>query len=1379
MEAILRDIEVNPRVDLRSAVIELKGFRERLRQIALESVQPEIIINASETAVKLKVVDGMLDKIDRRRVRAKIDVDTDNANRGVLGFITNFDKAGSSLRAFNGRLLAGVILIPLLIPLVIALAGAVGALSAALVVGALGFGVLIAAFSGIGDAVKALGDVQKNGAKDALAAAKAIRVAAKGVREAEQDVARAREDAAEASEGAAERVVDAQRSLGDAQDQAARAAEGAAQRVADAQQGIADAQRNAARQAEQAAEQVADALERQEDAQDDLTDANRDALRAQERLTEARKDAQDQIEDLAISVAGGALAERQAVIDLFEAEVAFRNARADTGATNLEREQALINLEQQRLRLIQVRTENARLAEEQVRSNKLGVEGSDAVVAAQDGIVAANGRVASAQEGVQEAAGGVRDALQSQAESAADNARSVGDAQRGLADAMQAQRQTSIDSARSIADAQRGVSEAIEAQGRTSRDNAQSLADAQQKLADAQENYQETLIKTREIGSASMAALEQAMGKLGPAGQAFAVFLATQVLPFLKEIRGVIQEAMLPGVTSFLQTLLQYGPQISAILGAMAKAIGDFLAQAATEVANSPAWQDFFTFLLQSGPGLFTLLLNLGLKVLTVFLQMVTAFGPLLEQVLMWLVEVTEAFSNWLQTPQGQKELREFLDYIVKIAPLVGAFFGALVMAAVSLGKALAPYAEDLLRIFTGVLNFIAGMDPKILGAIVLAILGLVFAIQFVLGLASLISTIGIAFTAGVLPIVGIIAGVILILFALGFAFILLWRNSETFRDIVKGAIEVVGNIFSWLWENVLRPVINFIIGYVTKLWEIWGAVFDLIGGIFRAFIGGISAAWDAFANSGMGKAIIEFFDKYVKPAWAGFADWARGFWGDIQDIFKVGVRFIVDTVLNDGLIAGFNFLARAYKTTEITPIKLPASFYMSSDGPAPGSLGKIGLPGHSAGGWTGPGEKYQEAGIVHADEFVVRKESQRKMRDRFPGLLDYINREGSLPGYAEGGVVAFGRFLQGRGFRVGEHPLFGGVAPVHKGRGHYEGRAIDVNFGPGGKSAEEKRAIDSIVGLARGYGLSSIWQSAGHFGHAHFEQGAAFKDIIGRVGDAAAAGGAALLGGLKDAAGVVVGAPLDYLLGKVRGLYGSFKDSAIGGILIGGVEHAVRGAADFIGKAASSAFDTQDTSVPVAAGGPVIDVIRNAAASRGWGQGGEWAALSRLIQKESSFNPTAQNPTSTAYGLFQFLNSTWAGTGFKKSSDPAIQTAAGLRYIADRYGTPSKALAFHNANNYYAEGGLVAGADNGPVLYDSGGWLQPGVTQVVNASGKPEPIFSASQWDSIAKGGMDSAGGEDHWHLHGSDVTPEDFADAVLFKKRVAKRGGVYAGVR
>lgn len=89
-------------------------------------------------------------------------------------------------------------------------------------------------------------------------------------------------------------------------------------------------------------------------------------------------------------------------------------------------------------------------------------------------------------------------------------------------------------------------------------------------------------------------------------------------------------------------------------------------------------------------------------------------------------------------------------------------------------------------------------------------------------------------------------------------------------------------------------------------------------------------------------------------------------------------------------------------------------------------------------------------------------------------------------------------------------------------------------------------------------------------------------------------------------------------------------------------------------------------------------------AAAYGWGTGAEWNALNGVVLLESGWCNKAQNPTSTAYGIGQFLDTTWAAVGATKSSDPATQITAMLRYIKERYGTPEKAYSFHIANGYY-----------------------------------------------------------------------------------------------
>lgn len=100
-----------------------------------------------------------------------------------------------------------------------------------------------------------------------------------------------------------------------------------------------------------------------------------------------------------------------------------------------------------------------------------------------------------------------------------------------------------------------------------------------------------------------------------------------------------------------------------------------------------------------------------------------------------------------------------------------------------------------------------------------------------------------------------------------------------------------------------------------------------------------------------------------------------------------------------------------------------------------------------------------------------------------------------------------------------------------------------------------------------------------------------------------------------------------------------------------------------------------QETA-PVATDGSVQSIVQAVASERGWGSGAEWEAINFIISHESGWNPSAQNPSSTAFGLFQMLVET--------SGDVHTQAVNGMNYIARRYGTPTGAMAFWNANNWY-----------------------------------------------------------------------------------------------
>jgi tape measure domain-containing protein len=258
------------------------------------------------------------------------------------------------------------------------------------------------------------------------------------------------------------------------------------------------------------------------------------------------------------------------------------------------------------------------------------------------------------------------------------------------------------------------------------------------------------------------------------------------------------------------------------------------------------------------------------------------------------------------------------------------------------------------------------------------------------------------------------IVRVILIIAALVTALIVAYKTNEKFRNIVNkafGAIKnVAGAVLDWLGKAV-----STVIGFIKKHWKTLAII---LGGPLAAAVILIHDHWDTITRKftqakdwvvgtfkrawarlksilldpvGAARdAINRILDKLPSPFREAVSAIGRA-WDALREKAKAPIRFVVNTVINGGLIAAFNKVAGALGSkTHINDLALP--------------------PGFARGGYTGAGSKYQPAGIVHADEFVIKKDSRRKLEQMAPGLLDYINKRGALPGYAEGGIV--GRVL-------------------------------------------------------------------------------------------------------------------------------------------------------------------------------------------------------------------------------------------------------------------------------------------------------------------------------------------------------------------------------
>ena len=651
---------------------------------------------------------------------------------------------------------------------------------------------------------------------------------------------------------------------------------------------------------------------------------------------------------------------------------------------------------------------------------------------------------------------------------------------------------------------------------------------------------------------------------------------------------------------------------------------------------------------------------------------------------------------------------------------------------------------------------------------------------------------------------------------AIGTAATWLWNNvlQPAFQGLATFVVQVLAPALLWLWTNVVSPVFSWIADKVALAWNVvikpalaalWAYIQSTLIPTIQNFWPIVRAVWDNFSGkvSSAWATISGVFDRLkagvqaVKSTFETVTNAIGTVWESMKGKVEAPVKFVVNSIVRDKLVAGWNAVA-----------------------------GKVGLPtwdfkGYARGGWTGPGGKYDPAGIVHADEFVVRKESRGSIEREAPGLLDALNRYGAAalnrlaPGYADGGQVGKvqlflqkllsrrgGRYVLGASHGPREWanpnqmvfdcsglqlwgmtqvgiPHKGGVAAT-LGRGNpqigvskamstpgaFLYRTSNPSAGTSGHIAASLGNGKTIEARGRAYGVGS-WGAAGRFEGGSIHPG--LSGSLSAAEQAALADAMASAGSgwsLPNAAAMVahglVNPFFEAAKALITGMVGTLGDTDAVKLAGGFGTKSVGMVQDFINKTIDRVFPALDFGGAAtgggdagddAPGGSVRDIVRQVAAGRGWGSGPQWDALSWIIQHESGWNPKAQNPTSTAYGLFQLLNGTWAGTGYAKSSDPRIQALAGLAYIRNRYASPLGAKAFWQSHGWYADGGWVK-----PVLFDTGGILPPGVHLVENKTGKPETIRTFEQERTVQQ----RLTGGDTINVHVGQVRSPDDVDAI-----------------
>jgi hypothetical protein len=119
---------------------------------------------------------------------------------------------------------------------------------------------------------------------------------------------------------------------------------------------------------------------------------------------------------------------------------------------------------------------------------------------------------------------------------------------------------------------------------------------------------------------------------------------------------------------------------------------------------------------------------------------------------------------------------------------------------------------------------------------------------------------------------------------------------------------------------------------------------------------------------------------------------------------------------------------------------------------------------------------------------------------------------------------------------------------------------------------------------------------------------------------------------------------------------------------------------------AISSALSATPASPIVYAQRPPLMQVDAKAVARELLTDKQFKCFTRLIGKESAWNSKAKNPSSTAIGIGQLLESTYQNLGMKHSKAEVPQLVATLAYIGRKYGSagPCGAWRHWQKKNWY-----------------------------------------------------------------------------------------------
>lgn len=270
---------------------------------------------------------------------------------------------------------------------------------------------------------------------------------------------------------------------------------------------------------------------------------------------------------------------------------------------------------------------------------------------------------------------------------------------------------------------------------------------------------------------------------------------------------------------------------------------------------------------------------------------------------------------------------------------------------------------------------------------------------------------------------------------ALAAGIIYAYNHSETFRRIVDAA-----------WAAIKVAAEAVVKWFMDNAWPMLKRVWEGIGEGWSWLVTKAGELWTGIKDKFT--AIVDF----VKGLPAAITNAAKGMWDGLKN----------------GLVAVLNWIGDKWNAVADT-------LSIEVGGKQISAIPHMPKFGFDTGGYTGNVPINRIAGVVHGDEFVIKSKSRKGIENAYPGLLDYLNANGKLPGYAGGGLVkgtAELRKIIGERFGISD---IGGWRPQDKYGEHSTGRALDVMTSDKAKGdAVKDFAVDNASAIDLKW---AIWQ--------------------------------------------------------------------------------------------------------------------------------------------------------------------------------------------------------------------------------------------------------------------------------------------------------------